>query len=116
MMGMALHLIAHQHMQTFFWLILVLRATSAGGTQSKGLGSYRLVQYKKQHCTFLIQVLGAALTANAATHDLDSIMTRVAKVVATEYISNSKYEQWNEKKQIPFVYSTLTAKVYFSPK
>ena len=63
-----------------------------------------------------IQVLGAALTANAATHDLDSIMTRVAKVVATEYISNSKYEQWNEKKQIPFVYSTLTAKVYFPPK
>jgi hypothetical protein len=43
-------------------------------------------------------------------------MTRVAKVVATEYISNSKYEQWNEKKQIPFVYSTLTAKVYFPPK
>jgi hypothetical protein len=47
MMEMALHLIAHQHMQTFFWLILVLRATSAGGTQSKGLGSYRLVQYIK---------------------------------------------------------------------
>lgn len=66
--------------------------------------------------SWFIQVLGAALTANAATHDLDSIMTRVAKVVATEYISNSKHEEWNEKKQIPFVYSTLTAKVYFPPK
>ena len=31
--------------------------------------------------------------ANAATHDLDSIMNRVAKVVATEYISNSNYEK-----------------------
>ena len=72
--------------------------------------------YMKQQYIFWIQVLVAALTANAATHNLDSIMARVAKVVATEYISNSKYEQWNDKKQIPFVYSTLTAKVYFPPK
>ena len=68
------------------------------------------------HLYSSVQVLGAALTANAKTRDLETILTRVAKVVSTEYISNSKYEQWNEKKQIPFVYSTLTKRVFFTPK
>lgn len=66
--------------------------------------------------SWFIQVLGAALTANGSSRDLDSILTRVAKVVAKEYVSNSRHEQWNLKKQIPFVYSTLTAKVHFPPK
>ena len=57
-----------------------------------------------QHHSLSYQVLGAALTANATTQDLDSILTRVARVVATEYVSNnSKNEEWNQKKQIPFV-------------
>ena len=72
--------------------------------------------YMYQNHSLSHQVLGAALTANAATQDLDSILTRVARVVATEYVSNSKYEEWNQKKQIPFVYSTLTKKVYIQPK
>jgi len=66
--------------------------------------------------SWFIQVLGQALTANHPTRDLETILTRVARVVSTEYISNSKYEQWNMKKQIPFVYSTLTKQVYFTPK
>jgi len=66
--------------------------------------------------SWFIQVLAAALTANGSTADLDSILTRVAKVVATEYETKNKHEEWNMKKQIPFVYSTLTSKVYFPPK
>jgi len=67
--------------------------------------------------SWFIQVLAAALMANGATHDLLTIMTRVARVVATEYETKNKtVEQFSEKKQIPFVYSTLTAKVHFPPK
>ena len=115
-MEMALPLTAPRHMRTFFSLIPVWRDTSAGGTLSRGPGSYRLVKCMYQHHSLSYQVLGAALTANVATQDLDSILTRVARVVATEYVSNSTYKEWNQKKQIPFVYSTLTKKVYIQPK
>ena len=62
------------------------------------------------------QVLAAALTENGSTRDLETILTRVSKVVATMYESKSEHEEWNMKKQIPFVHSTLTAKVYMQPK
>jgi hypothetical protein len=37
-------------------------------------------------------------------------------VVGREYESNSSTPEYNLKKQTPFIYSTLTAKLYLKPK
>jgi len=63
--------------------------------------------------SWFIQVLGSALLANYADQDMLTILSKVAKVVATEYESNSSRSEFNNKKQIPFIYSTLTNKLFF---
>lgn len=62
------------------------------------------------------QVLGSALMANYMDQDILTILSKVAKVVATEYESNSSRSEFNNKKQIPFIYSTLTNKLFIQPK
>ena len=62
------------------------------------------------------QVLGSALLTNYADQDMLTILSKVAKVVATEYESNSSRTEFNNKKQIPFIYSTLTNKLFIQPK
>jgi len=61
--------------------------------------------------SWFIQVLGPALLTNCQDHDILTILSKVAKVVATEYESNSSRTEFNNKKQIPFIYSTLTNKL-----
>jgi caspase 7 len=48
--------------------------------------------------------------------DLVSMLTEVNKVVAEEYESNSSRPEFNDKKQTPFIYSTLTSKLYLEDK
>merc|ERR1711936_609168 len=66
--------------------------------------------------SWFIQVLGPALLTNCQDHDILTILSKVAKVVATEYESNSSRTEFNNKKQIPFIYSTLTNKLVIKPK
>lgn len=66
--------------------------------------------------SWFIQVLGSALLTNYADQDVLTILSKVAKVVATEYESNSSRAEFNNKKQIPFIYSTLTNKLFIQPK
>jgi hypothetical protein len=56
------------------------------------------------------------LQENGHEADIYSLLTTVAKVVCTEYISSSSREEFNDKKQSPFFYSTLTHKLYFDKK
>jgi len=62
--------------------------------------------------SWFIQVLGWALQANHGTEDLATIMAKVGQVVAREYESNSSRTEYNHKKQTPFVYSTLTNRLF----
>jgi len=66
--------------------------------------------------SWFIQVLGASLLVNSYKQDLMTILTKVARVVAREYESNSSNKDFNAKKQIPFIYSTLTNKLLFKHK
>jgi len=66
--------------------------------------------------SWFIQVLGPALMSNYKDHDVLTILSKVSKVVATEYESNSSRTEFNNKKQIPFIYSTLTNKLFIQPK
>merc|ERR1711915_961072 len=66
--------------------------------------------------SWFIQVLGRALIANYKTEDVMTIMAKVNKVVALDYESNSSRPEFNNKKQIPFIYSTLITKLFLKPK
>ncbi|TRY74484.1 hypothetical protein TCAL_01321, partial [Tigriopus californicus] len=48
--------------------------------------------------------------------DLLSMLTLTHKLVSSEYESSSSYSHLSEKKQTPFLYSTLTYKLYLDPK
>ena len=61
-------------------------------------------------------MLGSALITNYKDQDVLTILSKVAKVVATQYESNSSRSEFNNKKQIPFIYSTLTNKLFIQPK
>ena len=54
--------------------------------------------------------------SNYKDHDVLTILSKVSKVVATEYESNSSRTEFNNKKQIPFIYSTLTNKLFIQQK
>ena len=41
---------------------------------------------------------------------------QVSQVVAMDYESNSSRQEFNNKKQIPFLYSTLIYKLFLKPK
>ena len=56
------------------------------------------------------------MIANNKTEDVLTILTKVSKVVALDYESNSSRPEYNNKKQIPFIYSTLINKLYLKPK
>ena len=43
-------------------------------------------------------------------------MTRVNRMMAYDFESNTSNEDFNEKKQIPSIATRLTAEVYFKPK
>ena len=45
-----------------------------------------------------------------------SMLTKVNQVVALRYESNSSRQEFNNKKQTPFIYSTLLKKLYLQPK
>merc|ERR1719341_1183127 len=62
--------------------------------------------------SWFIQVLGWALMTNGQSHDLLTILAKVGKVVAREYESNSSRSEFNHKKQTPFIYSTLTHRLF----
>ena len=49
-------------------------------------------------------------------HDILSLLTLVARRVTTEYESMSSRKEFNNKKQTPFFYSTLTLKLYLDEK
>jgi len=107
--------------------------TSLGRTSTDSFASYRTplhADFLLAHSTvagyyswrntmqgsWFIQVLGPALLTNCQDHDILTILSKVAKVVATEYESNSSRTEFNNKKQIPFIYSTLTNKLVIKPK
>ncbi len=48
--------------------------------------------------------------------DIVTMLTMTAKRVAREYESSSSRKEFNNKKQTPFFYSTLTQKLYFDEK
>ncbi len=48
--------------------------------------------------------------------DLLSMLTLVNLKVTREYESSSSRPEFNNKKQTPFLYSTLTHKLYLVPK
>jgi len=104
-----------------------------GRTETDGFASYRTPLYSDfliAHSTvngfyswrntvqgsWFIQVLGAALLVNSYKYDLVTILTKVGRVIAREYESNSSYKDFNQKKQMPFIYSTLTNKLYLKQK
>jgi len=66
--------------------------------------------------SWFIQALGKVMTANYMKEDLLTIMTKVSQVVARDYESNSSRPEHNNKKQIPFIYSTLVNKLFLKPK
>ena len=71
--------------------------------------------------TGVAPLLLAAVIPAGAVHavwlqDLLSILTKVAQVVSRQYESNSSRQEFNNKKQIPFIYSTLTNKLFLAPK
>lgn len=113
--------------------VMVQPANSESRTQTDGLASYRTPQFADfliGHSTvsgyyswrntvkgsWFIQVLGSCLLENYRQHDLLSILTKVSMVVSREYESNSAYQEYNQKKQVPFIHSTLTNKLVFNSK
>ena len=107
--------------------------TDGGRTESDGFASYRTPLYSDfliAHSTvngfsswrntvqgsWFMQVLGASLLVNSYKYDLVTILTKVARVIAREYESNSSFKDFNQKKQIPFMYSTLTNKLFLKQK
>jgi len=66
--------------------------------------------------SWFIQALGKVMPANYMKEDLVTIMTKVSQVVARDYESNSSRPEHNNKKQIPFIYSTLVNKLFLKPK
>ena len=66
--------------------------------------------------SWFIQVLGKVLLANNKTEDVLTMLTKVNQVVAVKYESNSSRQEFNNKKQTPFIYSTLLRKLYLQPK
>ena len=66
--------------------------------------------------SWFIQVLGKVLLANHKTEDVLSMLTKVNQVVAIKYESNSSRQEFNNKKQTPFIYTTLIKKLYLEPK
>ena len=66
--------------------------------------------------SWFIQVLGKVLLANNKTEDVLTMLTKVNQVVAVRYESNSSRQEFNNKKQTPFIYSTLLRKLYLQPK
>jgi len=102
---------------------------SGGRTSSDSFASYRTplhADFLLAHSTvagyyswrntasgsWFIQVLGWALMTNGQSHDLLTILAKVGKVVAREYESNSSRSEFNHKKQTPFIYSTLTHRLF----
>ena len=90
--------------------------------------------------TSTLQALGKVLLTNYRTEDVLTMMTKVShtghyvmqchavshlvmfchvqvsQVVAMDYESNSSRQEFNNKKQIPFLYSTLIYKLFLKPK
>ena len=58
------------------------------------------------------------VTINSACHSSFSFShsLQVSQVVARDYESNSSRPEHNNKKQIPFIYSTLVNKLFLKPK
>ncbi len=56
------------------------------------------------------------LESDRAHRDLLSLLTLVNLKVTREYESSSSRPEFNDKKQTPFLYSTLTHKIYLEPK
>jgi hypothetical protein len=48
--------------------------------------------------------------------DVQDLFMQVTRVVGREYESNSNNSEYNLKKQTPFLYSTLTAKLFLQPQ
>ena len=66
--------------------------------------------------SWFIQALGKVVMANYMSEDLVTMLTKVSQVVARDYESNSSRPEHNNKKQIPFIYSTLVNKIFLKPK
>lgn len=66
--------------------------------------------------SWFIQSLTRIVDDHALKRDLVTMLTMTSKRVAREYESSSSREEFNNKKQTPFFYSTLTQKLFFDPK
>ena len=66
--------------------------------------------------SWFIQTLTKILDEHALKRDLVTLLTITSNRVAREYESSSSREEFNNKKQTPFFYSTLTQKLFFDPK
>ncbi len=66
--------------------------------------------------SWYMQSLARVLEKNRESVDVVSMLTEVNRVVADEYESNSSRPEFNDKKQTPFIYSTLTYKLYLESK
>ncbi len=110
-----------------------VRVTPAAATATDSFASYKVpahADFLIAHSTvagfyswrntaagsWYIQSLARALRAERGHRDLLSILTLVNLTVAREYESSSSRPEFNDKKQTPFVFSTLTRKLYLEPK
>jgi hypothetical protein len=66
--------------------------------------------------SWFMQSLTRILDDHSLKRDLVSMLTMTAKCVTREYESSSSRKEFNNKKQTPFFYSTLTQKLYFDEK
>ena len=62
--------------------------------------------------SWFIQSLVYVLDREVKDRDIVSILTLVGRRVSREYESMSSRKEFNNKKQTPFFYSTLTMKLY----
>ena len=63
--------------------------------------------------SWFIQSLVHILSKEVHDRDITSILTKVCRQVTKEYESMSSRREFNNKKQTPFFYSTLSLKLYW---
>jgi hypothetical protein len=66
------------------------------------------------HGSWFIQSLIHVINEDVSERDVIAMLTRVNKRVTREYESHSSRRDFNNKKQTPFFYSTLTMKLYLN--
>ncbi len=66
--------------------------------------------------SWFMQSLVAVMENERHRRDVLTMLTMTNRLVTREYESSSSHPDFNDKKQTPFFYSTLTYKFYLEPK